>query len=104
MNYRIFTYLILFVTTLLTLFSIKGNLKRETQDNLYPSVLVVTEIDNNSDEVIITDCNGFIYCFNGIEDWEIGDTVAVIFSDNGTENNILDDKIIDVKYSCFTEN
>lgn len=58
----------------------------------------VTGIDRVKDIVIFTDYNGFDWSFCGVEDWMIGDGVAVVMDDNGTPI-IFDDEIVNVRYS-----
>lgn len=51
---------------------------------LYPVVGIVTEVDAEADVVYWSDGNNE-WSFYGIEDWETGDGIAAIMSDNGTE-------------------
>lgn len=67
----------------------------------YPHVAVVSEINNSTDTVTVTDCVGYQWTFEGVEDWMLYDTVAMKMYDNGTENTILDDKILQTYYSSF---
>ena len=62
------------------------------EPNLYPNVGYVTEIDEESDIVYWNDGEN-LWSFYGIEDWMIGDGVAVIMSDEGTES-IKDDRMV----------
>lgn len=63
----------------------------------YPNCGIVTEIDKGNDLVIFQDFSGQEWSFRGAEDYMVGDVVAVIMSDNGTES-IYDDTIITAKY------
>ena len=59
---------------------------------LYPNVGIVTEVDTESDTVYWSDGNDEWF-FHGTEDWMVGDGIAVIMSDEGTEE-ITDDKMV----------
>ena len=59
---------------------------------LYPNVGIVTEVDTESDTVYWSDGNNEWY-FYGVEDWMVGDGIAVIMSDEGTES-VKDDRMI----------
>ena len=59
---------------------------------LYPNVGIVTEVDTESDTVYWSDGNDKRYFF-GTEDWMVGDGIAVIMSDEGTEE-ITDDRMV----------
>lgn len=58
----------------------------------------VDRIEN--DVVSFVDANGFSWSFSGVDDWEIGDGVACVMDDNGTET-IFDDEILSVNYFRF---
>lgn len=75
----------------------RTNLEEKTEANQYPLTTIVTEINEEKDLVSITDNNGFVWQFYGVEDWKEGDICSVIMSDNGTKN-ILDDTIVKVQY------
>lgn len=64
----------------------------EVEPGLYPNVGYVTEIDEESDIVYWNDGEN-LWSFYGIEDWMIGDGVAVIMSDEGTES-VKDDRMV----------
>ena len=72
--------------------------KKKTET--YPQTMVVVKVNN--DVVTLADFNGFTYEFKGAEDWMVGDICSCIMDDNGTEK-VLDDKIIDTKYSGYFE-
>ena len=57
----------------------------------------IVELDYKHDMVIFVDCMGMEWSFYGIEDFHIGDYVAIIMSTMGTEK-IYDDVIIKVNY------
>ena len=75
----------------------RANLEEKTEANQYPLTTIVTEINEEKDSVSITDNNGFVWQFYGVEDWEEGDICSVIMNDNGTET-IFDDIIITTRY------
>lgn len=71
--------------------------------SLYATTFVVTETRETNDLVILTDLtSGHQYAFTGIEDWERGNVVACVMSDNGT-TNIYDDQILTVKYDGWID-
>ena len=59
---------------------------------LYPNVGIVTEVDTESDTVTWNDGRNK-WTFYGVEDWMVGDGIAVIMSDEGTES-VKDDRMI----------
>jgi hypothetical protein len=71
--------------------------RRSTQTTTYAKHGVVTELDRANDTVTFTDCNGFNWCFYGVEDWMIGDGVSAVMNDNGTDS-IFDDEVVNVRY------
>ena len=64
---------------------------------IYPNCGVVSELNYKQDIVYFTDFTGNIWGFYGIEDWQIGDIVAVIMNDMNTMI-IYDDEIIMAVY------
>lgn len=69
---------------------------------LYPSTMVVTDLDYENDQVIFQTATGFEYRnYDGIEDQEIGDLFGMIMWDNNTPEDISDDIIIWGHYSGF---
>lgn len=72
--------------------------------SLYPRTAFISELDYEKDIVTVTDCVGYDWQFYGCEDWEIGDMVSMIMSDNGTPNNIKDDIIVDCQYGGYNMN
>ena len=64
---------------------------------LYPTCGIVTETDETTDTVTFTEPNGNRWSFEGVEDWQEGDKIAVIMRDNGTPE-IIDDEIVSVRY------
>lgn len=77
--------------------------KTETKHSKeYPQTMLVAHINEYIDSVTIETATGFQYSFWGIEDYEVGDVVAVTMNDNATENDITDDKIVEVRFSGYT--
>lgn len=68
---------------------------------IYPQCMQVCEFIEETDEVICVDSNGNLWSYYGIEDYFVGDLVAVIFDDNGTPESIYDDIVIDVRATGF---
>jgi hypothetical protein len=68
----------------------------------YAKLGTVTQIDRESDLVTFTDYAGHSFSFYGVEDWDIGDLVAAVMDDNGTEI-VTDDIIVDVRYERLPE-
>ena len=77
-------------------FTVKQETLTENNENYYPTVFIVTDIHN--DEVSLKDYNGNIFCFEGVEDWAIGDICSAIMDNNGTQD-ITDDIIVSTRYS-----
>ena len=70
--------------------------------NYYPECGVVTEVKQTGIEpwettVTFQTMNGNLFAFDGGEDLEEGDVIAVIMNSNGTPN-VVDDIVIDVRY------
>lgn len=63
----------------------------------YAKLAAVTATDPAADLVTVTDCNGFVWTFYGVEDWQPGDCAALLMYDNGTET-IYDDEVISARY------
>ena len=67
---------------------------------IYPTTMQVTDIDYNNDVVTVETATGFVYQFEGTEDYTEGDLVSCIMFSNGTAD-ITDDMILSVRYSGF---
>lgn len=64
----------------------------------YPNAGIITKIDWETDTVYVTTLfDGNVWVFEGIEDFSVGDVVALIMDDVGTEI-IYDDVITMVRY------
>lgn len=66
----------------------------------YPQTFEVTEINNAEDYMVLETSTGYMYEWEGVEDYMVGDIVSAIMNDNGTAD-ITDDDIICIKYSGF---
>lgn len=63
----------------------------------YTMTAVVVEIDRDADVVTCEDGAGFLWEFYEVDDWRVGDTVALLMNNNGTET-IFDDVIVHAYY------
>lgn len=72
-----------------------------TTSKIYPATAEVVELDRAADLVTVETASGIAYGFYGCEDYFPGDLVSMIMDDNGTPETILDDKIIDCRYSGY---
>ena len=73
-----------------------------TLSNTYPRAMEIVEIDKAKDIAICVDAVGMEWEFYEPEDLEVGDVVICTMYDNGTTNTIVDDEIIDVRWSGYT--
>lgn len=69
----------------------------KTETNVYPLLTTVTEVDRDKDLVTVEDNNGFIWQFEGVDDWEEGDLCNCLMNSRGTKK-IFDDEIIMTRY------
>ena len=67
----------------------------------YPAAAEVVELDRAADLVTVKTSARIGYKFIGCEDWLLGDLVAMTMNDNGTPEMVLDDEIIEVRYSGY---
>lgn len=65
--------------------------------DVYPMTAKVISVDYAEDVVLVQDYNGFIFAFEGCEDWFEGDGASMVMDDNGTED-ITDDVILMAHY------
>lgn len=65
--------------------------------DLYSLTTVVCDFDYENDLVYCEDFNGEVWCFEGIEDWVLGDIASFVMYNHKTPI-IYDDEIINVKY------
>ena len=66
--------------------------------SIYPNAGRIESVDEKTDTFRIVDDAGDIWEMYGIEDFQVGDNVAMIMDTNGTENTIYDDIILSVRY------
>lgn len=71
-------------------------------DNTYPHTAQVVGLNHRTDTVIIKTATGIFYSFSGIEDYMIGDLVSLTMDNSATPDNIVDDVIVEVRYSGYT--
>ena len=71
---------------------------KEPKKTDYPLTTEIVELDRENDVVTCEDFNGYLWQFEGCEDWQEGDICSMIMNDNGTAE-IFDDKIVSVRYS-----
>lgn len=69
-----------------------------TYEGLYAKSTVVVEINEDDDIVVVEDFNGFLWEFEGCEDWVVGDICAMVMDNNGTPETIFDDIILNTTY------
>ena len=67
-------------------------------DNVLIRVGTIVEIDEENDVVVVMDTVGMLWAFEGIEDYMLDDTVALLMDKNNTET-IFDDIIVRVFYA-----
>lgn len=70
----------------------------KAEGSFYPRAAIITALDLNEDLVTCVDAAGRIWQFYGVEDFDIGDVVAMIMWDAGTPS-VFDDEIIDATYA-----
>ena len=70
--------------------------------DIYPTTVIVRELDFDNDLVICEDCEGNEWILEGIDDWGIGDMISMIMDDMDTYT-IEDDEILMVRYSGYAE-
>lgn len=72
-----------------------------TLSNTYPRAMEIVEIDRKTDVAVCVDAVGMEWEFDGPEDLEVGDIVICTMYDKGTKNTIVDDEIVDVRWSGY---
>lgn len=58
---------------------------------------IVTSVDRKANTVTFTDRSGNEWQFTGAEDWMVGDHLAAVMDDCGTETT-FDDRVVSVRY------
>lgn len=92
--------MVLVVILTLMMVQVATACNEQPEVNRYALTTKVVEFDFDEDAVICEDCNGNLWAFYGIEDWDIGDCASLVMNDNGTEI-IYDDIIENVRYSAW---
>ena len=70
----------------------------KTNHHQYPMAVWVYAVDDVRDTVTFVDGRGEMWEIDGAEDWMAGDVAAMLMDDNGTEEYILDDIVVEVLY------
>lgn len=66
----------------------------------YALTTKVVATDQEADIVTCEDCNGNLWQFRGVEDWEVGDCASLLMESHGTAQ-IEDDTIRDARFSAW---
>ena len=69
--------------------------------NIYARVGVIYEINYEEDFFVVEDSVGFLWEYNGVEDFNVGDVVAMMMADIEGTPSILDDVILSVTFSGY---
>lgn len=69
---------------------------------IYPQAFVVSEVNYEENTILLVDCNGEGWIWEGIEDYEVGDIIAAIMDDSETKT-IYDDIIVMIRYAGYME-
>lgn len=69
---------------------------------IYPQAFVVSEVNYEENTILLVDCNGEGWIWEGIEDYGVGDIIAAIMDDSETKT-IYDDIIIMIQYAGYME-
>lgn len=92
--------LMILITTIIQLFNLSGAKPMPKEVNIYPLVVIVSEVDRAQDIVTFETNNGDLLEWEGVEDLEVNDTCALMMCDMGTPE-IKDDAILSIRYSGF---
>lgn len=65
---------------------------------IYSRSAVVVGVDYTADVVTVEDSTGNLWTFEGVEDYDLNDRTALTMHDNGTDWDIKDDSIVNVRY------
>ena len=72
-------------------------------DTYYADVGRVVDFDYERDKVIVMTCDGNLWEYEGIEDWNIGNMCGIMFYNNDTPLTIYDDVIVKLRYAMSWE-
>ena len=75
-----------------------GNVDR----NVYPNTAVVTSINYETDIFTVATSTNISYTLKGVEDWEVGDLASLLMYDIGSDGDITNDLVIELRYTGFT--
>ena len=78
------------------------NVTKSGTITMYPKTTICLAVNHQTDVVTVSDCNGTEWTFNGCQDFDEGDLIALIMNDNGTPDNIWDDTVVTARYSGGT--
>lgn len=51
-----------------------------------------------NDDIAIVECNGVEYYVDGVDDYQVGDSIYALIDNNGTPNDFTDDEVIEIHY------
>ena len=88
------------IVTIIQLFNLSGAKVMPKEVNVYPLVVVVSEVDRAQDVVTFETNNGDLFEWEGVEDLEVNNACALMMCDMGTPE-IKDDAILSIRYSGF---
>lgn len=74
-----------------------GNVDR----NVYPNTAIIKSVDYVTDNFIISTSTGIEYTLKGVEDWEVGDLASLLMYDIGSDGDITNDLVIELRYTGF---
>ena len=89
----------LIIATLLTTTLALGSINNTSN---YPTCGTIISVNYETDVAVFEDHNEFRWGFKGVEDYLVGDIVAVIMNDQGTET-IFDDQIVKIRYCGYED-
>jgi len=74
-----------------------GNVDR----NVYPNTAIITSVDYEKDSFTVATSTNISYTLKGVEDWEVGDLASLLMYDIGSDGDITNDLVIELRYSGF---
>lgn len=80
--------------------SIFGGSDKASDQEPYPLVCRVREVNYDDNAVVFEDYNGYLWEMYGIEDWMEGDCAVLMLRPAGSQS-IFDDEIISARYSAW---
>ena len=79
------------------------NSEKPIDHSLHSRTAIICEINDSEDIVYLIDSVGYVWTFEGVEDWIVGDIVSfTLWDKNNTPETICDDEIINIGYSGWT--